>query len=251
MRWNELAAAIVFLANAISPAAAQKPEFDVATVKRSRPPEGNTININLGRIVNGKVELTNASLSDCINFAYGIVAESQLAGPDWIKSRTEVRFDIVAQALADTPREGLLLMLQSLLTERLRLVLHREQRELPFLALVAAKNGPKLQPSRVDAAQPTGVQVAGRIASPRMAMALLTTLLSRFERQTVLDRTGLEGWFDVRLEWTPAGPDGTVDAERPTLFTAIQEQLGLRLESRKGPVEVLVVDSAEKFPTEN
>ncbi len=80
----------------------------------------------------------------------------------------------------------------------------------------------------------------------------LATLLSRFERETVIDLTGLEGQFEFKLEWTPdngpAPPDG---ASAPSLFTAVQEQLGLKLESRKGPLDVLVVDHAEKVPTEN
>src|SRR6266849_5325804 len=147
----------------------------------------------------------------------------------------------VAQAPPDTPQERLLLMLQSLLGERFKLVLHREQRELPFLALVAGKNGRKIKPSTADAAQPTGVQVPGRLTSTRMSMATLAMLLSRFERQTVLDLTGLTGFFELRLEWTPealralpAGRDGQpprlngepVDVAGPSLFTAIREQLG-------------------------
>jgi uncharacterized protein (TIGR03435 family) len=99
-----------------------------------------------------------------------------------------------------------------------------------------------------------------------MNMQTLATLLSRFERQTVLDKTGLAGFFQVRLEWTPERlrdlplrPDGglpqlngqTIDPAGPSVYTAIQEQLGLRLESRKGPVDVLVVDSADKTPAEN
>src|ERR1700751_4978208 len=94
-------------------------EFEVATVKPAPPPpEGDRININLGNVRNGTLTFGNASLSDCLKFAYGLVSDAQLAGPDWIKSK-EVRFDIVAQVPPDTPRDRLLLMLQSLLAERL------------------------------------------------------------------------------------------------------------------------------------
>src|SRR5437868_9762767 len=99
---------------------AQTPQFDVASVKRSPPPESDRIVINLGRALNGMVTLGNATLADCIQFAYGLASEQQIAGPEWISGRTPARFDIVAKAPPDTPRETLLLMLQSLLTERLK-----------------------------------------------------------------------------------------------------------------------------------
>jgi len=234
------------------PLSAQSPEFDAATLKPSPPPQTNSININLGTALNGRVTLTNATLADCIKFAYGIAADAQLLGPEWINSG-ELRYDIVAQAPRETPRQVLLTMLQTLLIERMKLVFHDEQRELRYLALVKEKTAPKLQPSKPDAASNGAPNIPGRIISPQMTTLTLTRLLSRFERQTVLDLTGLEGNFEIRLEWSP---DNTRSKELeqppgPTLFTAIQEQLGLRLESRKGPVQVLVVDSAEKVPAEN
>src|SRR5215471_12569137 len=242
--------------------AQERPEFDVATLKLSPPPSGNTININLGRAVNGRVDLGNATLSDCIKFAYGIASDAQLVGPEWI--RKDIRFDVVGRAAPDTSRERLLLMLQTLLADRLKLVIHHEPRELSYLAMAVGRNGPKLPPSSSDVV--SGPALPGRIVSTRMNMQILATLLSRFERQTILDKTGLTGFFQVRLEWTPDSfrdlplrPDGglpqvngqTFDPAGPSLYTAIQEQLGLRLESRKGPVDVLVVDSAEKTPAEN
>lgn len=234
-----------YLASAIGQ---PRPEFDAATVKLSPPPKGDLININLGTAINGKVTLTNATLADCIKFAYGLVADAQLAGPDWINSGTQ-RYDIVAEAPPGTPRAELLSMLQTLLAERLKLVAHREPRELRYLALLPGRSAPKLPPSE-PGATPNRPAVAGRIISPQMPIARLVTLLSRFERQTVLDQTGLEGNYQVRLEWTPDDLSGP-DADRPSLTTAVRDQLGLRLESRKGPVEVLVVDSAEKVPEEN
>src|SRR5689334_12926061 len=125
-------------------------QFEVATVKRSAPPEGDTININLGRALNGKVELGNATLSDCIKFAYGLVSDAQITGPDWIK-QGPVRFDIVGQAAPETSREQLLMMLQNLLAERLNLMVHREPRAIPHLELVPGKGKPNLPVSTVDA----------------------------------------------------------------------------------------------------
>lgn len=117
-------------------------KFEVATVKQSPPATGDSIVINLGTVQNGKVTLTNTTLSECVRFAYGLVSEDQISGPDWIKFR-EVRFDIVAQAPPNTPREQLLLMLQALLAERVKLAIHHEQKELSFLALTVGKNGSK------------------------------------------------------------------------------------------------------------
>ena len=216
------------------------PAFEVATVKQSPPPQGDLISISSG-FENGKVTMTNVSLSDCLKFAYGIVSDAQLSGPDWIKSK-DVRFDIVAQASPDTSQDQMRLMLQSLLAERLNLVLHHEPRELPYLALVLGKNGPKLNPGKSAGGNPSS---RGRVAANRMTMQILATLLSRFERQTIIDRTGLEGTFEFKLEWAPDDDSG------PSLFTAVQEQLGLKLESRKGPLDMLVVDRAEKVPLAN
>lgn len=241
---------------------AATPEFEVATVKSSPPPAGDLIYINLGSVRNGKVAFANASLSDCLKFAYGIVADEQISGPDWIRSKA-VRFDIVAQTAPGTTRDQLQLMLQALLADRLKLVLHHERKELSFLALIPGKNGPKLREAPpVSAASGNNIVSRGHIFSHRLSMNSLATLLSRFEREIVVDQTGINGFFDVKLEWTPddsrpvTANAGAVSAATdpvsgPSLFTALREQLGLRLESRKGPLDVLVIDHAEKVPTDN
>lgn len=234
---------------ALSPVfAAPPPEFEVATVKQSPPPAGDLIQINLGRLLNGTLTFGNASLSDCLKYAYGIASDGQLVGPDWIKTYA-VRFDIVAQAMPNTPRDQIELMLQTLLAQRLQVMVHHEQRELPHLALVAGKNRPKLKESRTSTG--TNSAARGRITANNMQMRGLATLLSRFERQTVVDNTGLAGYFEFKLEWTPDDGLKTDDNGGPSLFTAVQEQLGLKLESQKGPIDVLVVDHAEKTPTDN
>src|SRR5262249_34492333 len=208
--------------------------------------------------------LTNVTLSECLQFAYGLVSEAQVAGPDWIKSR-DVRFDIVAKTGPNVSRDDAKLMMQNLLTERLKLSLHHEPREMPFLTLVVAKSGQKMVPAKSDT-PPAQIlpQLPGRLLHPQMPMTILASLLSRFERQLVMDMTGLNGPFSVDLQWTPdalrnrISPDGAalvngqpVSVDGPSLPTALQEQLGLRLESRKGPVDVLVVDHAEKVPADN
>src|SRR5260221_12024471 len=119
-------------------ALAQAPSFDVASVKPSAPPAGDLYRANLGTAFHGEVLLSNATLSDCLKFAYGLSNDTQLEGPVWITDKS-IRFDIQAKAAPDTPRPRLLEMLQALLTERFRLTLHREQKVRSYMALSAGK----------------------------------------------------------------------------------------------------------------
>jgi uncharacterized protein (TIGR03435 family) len=195
------------------------------------------------------VTLTNATLGDCLKFGYELVSDAQLSGPDWINSG-DIRFDIDGRAPGDTPRDQLLLMLRTLLAERLKLAIHHEDRQRSYLALVVGRGGPKVSASKPDPeARARNVTFAGRISGVELSMSTLAVLLSRFERQTIVDRTGLRDSYDLKLEWAlSSGADG---AAGPSIYTALQEQLGLKLESRKGPLDVLVVDHAEKTPAEN
>lgn len=228
-----------------------QPAFDVASVKVGGPTQGDLIYINTGKILNGTVTLGNATLSDCLKFAYSLTTEEQIAGPDWIRQKN-VRFDITAKAAPETPADQLMTMLQGLLKERFQVTLHMEQREMTHYELVIGKNGPKLKESTVGPGEANGAARLDGIRSNRMQMNKLAMLLSRMTRMPVLDKTGLTGFyqFDLRYanevshipEENPAGP---------SIFAAVQEQLGLKLESKKGPVEVLVIDHAEKVPVEN
>lgn len=254
MRKSQWLIFVVFtLAFAFLSAAQPAPHFDVATLKLSPPPEEDLIYINLGTFRDGRLTMNNVTLNDVIKFAYELVSDDQLVGTDWNKS---LRFDIVALVPAETPLDQTRLMLRELLAERLHLVLRHEEKTLRYLALVPGKNGPKLQTARIDASTNIGPQIRGRIDHSQMPMSLLASLLSRFERQTIVDRTGLSGLFEVKLEWTPdnsltqMNPDTPLDS-RPNLFEAIQEQLGLKLEAGRGPLEVFVVEQASKVPEQN
>jgi len=226
-------------------------QFEVASVKPGAPiPFGDNININLGTVRNGMLTLTNATLNDCLRFAYEITSDQQIAGPDWMHDKSQ-RYDIIAKALPETPRTEMLSMLQALLTERFQIRMHREPRELNYYAFVPAKKGVKIEPSKEGGAGPNERNGGGHIIRRQISMTMLATLLARFELHgIVLDQTGLKGTYSVDLEWTPANAPADA-APGPSLFTAVQEQLGLRLEARKGPVEVMVIDSALKVPVEN
>jgi uncharacterized protein (TIGR03435 family) len=143
-------------------------------------------------------------------------------------------------------------MMQSLLAERFHLALHREKRELAYYALVVAKGGPKMpEANDAPAGVPAGVQGQLRIVSNRMPMSAVVTLLSRYMRAFVVDQTGLAGDFAVKILWTPDDRPVPEDQRGASVFQALEEQLGLKLVSRKGPMEVLVVDRADQNPTEN
>jgi uncharacterized protein (TIGR03435 family) len=231
---------------------AQAPSFEVASLKPSPPPEGDLYRANLGTVRHGELTMINVTLSDCLRFAYGITNDLQLAGPVWIKDKG-VRFDILAKASPETSADQFPLMLRALLAERFQLALHHESREISYLALEIGKKGPKLTPAQEEPDTSANRNGLGQIRSSHMAMPLLATLLSRFLRETVIDMTGLKGFYEVNLEWRPedlSKPLAETEAGA-SVFSAIQSQLGLRLESRKGPLDVIVVDGALKMPIAN
>jgi uncharacterized protein (TIGR03435 family) len=253
--------------------------FDVASVKpNTRGGNGSHVQAFPGRLV-----MENFSMRRLILFAYG-VQDYQISGdPPWIGSEY---YDIQATAEGNASvkqMEGP--MLQTLLQDRFKLAAHRETRQLPVYELTVAKGGAKLQRSKEGscipysadspplpspapgAPRPTfcgyprlGVDGLNRtLDGAGVSMAVLATNLSRTYNselgRNVIDGTGLDGTFDVHLKWTMEGPvsisaSGDLSAAQPSagpsILTAIQEQLGLKLESAKGPVEVLVIDHIER-----
>jgi uncharacterized protein (TIGR03435 family) len=144
-------------------------------------------------------------------------------------------------------------MLRMLLAERFQLKVHMESQNLPVYALVVASSGSKLKPA-TGAGGPQSTKL-GQLVMPKMSMAQLSQILEFDLDRPVIDRTGLAGDFAIHLEWTrerdrTAAGDASVDQSRPSVFTAVQEQLGLKLDSVKAPVDVLVIDRAQ-LPTAN
>lgn len=243
----------IVLACAAGLSAADMPRFEVATLKQSPPPQGDSYNITLGAIKGDRLYLTNVTLNDCAKFAYDLVSDDQISGPDWIRSKA-LLYDIVALVPPNTSHEQVTRMTQTLLAERLKLVAHRAQREMKYLALVPGKDGPKMP--LADASQQRNNSAgSGHVTGNRMSMGSMAMLISRMERQIVVDRTGLSGEYQIKLLWAPGSAGANVtptqDSPAPPVFAAVQEQLGLKLESRKGPLDVVVVDSADKVPAEN
>lgn len=264
-------------------------EFEVASIKPSPEPDPNQGYTVGCKEDPGMFRCQNMDLSNLITRAYSIMP-FQLTGPDWMRSQ---RFEITAKIPEGTTKEQLDLMLQSMLTDRFKLVVHHETKDMAKYDLVVAKNGTKLKAAVEDAAgaapadkpRSTGPMKLGkdgfpelsrpgmigmngrfRFYQPAMTMQQLVRQLSGQMGKPVTDATGLKGKYDISLYWAAdmmrgaaplaaggaaplaAAPEGD---SGPTLEQAIQDQLGLHLEAKKGPVDFLVVDHIEKLPTDN
>ena len=252
--------------------AAQRPTFEVASIKRNIEVSDRAFVRNEQ---GGRISVGNNTLRNIVRNAWRLQNFQIVGGPDWINSE---RWDIVAKA-ADNPQpEQLLVMLQNLLIDRFKLVIKREMRDTPIYALVLARPGgalgPQAKPSTTDCAALMAAVRAGT-APPRPAdggllcgtrtnfgrmqtnattMADLARNLAPFAGRSVVDKTGLTGSFDLELTWSPDGPPppGAVGDRPPpaengaSIFTALQEQLGLKLDAQRGPVDTLVIESAER-----
>jgi uncharacterized protein (TIGR03435 family) len=242
------------------PGAAQSfggaPSFDVASV---RPSVANgPQNLAPETLDPGRWAIRRMPMIYLLMRAYALPSY-RVAFPQWMN---EERFDIVATFPAGTANETRLDMLRNLLAERFHLAVHRETREMVSWDLVVARNGSKLTPAGDKGGKP-GISLMTRsgskglnstITARAQAISDLAPFLSRQLNAPVNDRTGLEGKYDFILEFLPgwAGEPSTVeDSFYPALLTAVQEQLGLKLEPRKALAEMLVVDKADKVPTEN
>lgn len=234
------------------------PAFEVATIKPS-PQFINWSGIQTPG--GGRFEASHATLKAMVAYAYDVREFYVAGGPGWAGSD---RFEIVAKtdAKADanaTPAQ-MRVMLQSLLTERFKLALHRETKEATVYQLVVSKGGPKLQEAGGD---PGFIRFLGRgqIDGQRIPMTGLANYLQTLLGEVVVDKTALTASYNFKLAWTPdegqagrpgagAGLGNPAEESGPSIFTALQEQLGLKLEGTKGPVETVVIDHAEK-PSEN
>jgi bla regulator protein blaR1 len=243
-----------------------RPTFEVASVKPTPPARsGDQYGTYFRRLPGGRFSVENASLRMLIRWAYRVgmepVPNGQISGGNWLKS--DGRYDIEAKADDNDPRFKIAeaggpraqqalqdLMLQALLADRFKLAVHRETKETSGYALVVAKGGAKLKEATEVRPGDGSISVArGRLVGQKVPLSMLAGQLTRVLGRTVADETGIDGVVDFKLEWTPEDtpPDLSSGA---SIFAALQEQLGLRLEVRKERTEVIVVDHAEK-PTAN
>jgi uncharacterized protein (TIGR03435 family) len=263
--------------HAFAQPATPRPEFEVASIKLNKSGDMRVMIHSPG---GGRFIASNISFQNLITFAYGI-KNFQLSGaPAWLLSE---RYDVEAKAEGNPRGDAMLPLVQALLEDRLQFKFHRESKEMQVYALEVAKSGklheaegdcgprpngppPPPDPGKLPTAPCGGFfMVPGRLSGQKVTIKALLDPLSRFTGRTVLDKTNLTGKYDIDLQYTPeqgqfqAPPGGAptglpplppIDPNGPSLFTAVQEQLGLKLESQRGPVEMMVIDHIER-PSEN
>ena len=240
------------------PAGANPPQWDVVSVRPANPQEcAQGADAGMRTTTDG-VNIFCVPLLFAIQQAYQIHDASRiLNAPGWVNGPNvwqidaKVAGDDVA-AFHNLNREEHMGMLRPLLADRFHLKAHIEQRQMPIYELVVGKSGLKLKEATADE---TGnahmvIEGAGKIDAARASLAGLPGLLSREVGRLVVDKTGLTGKYDFTLEYVPATKAATDESGGPSIFTALEEQLGLKLEPAKAPMDVLVIDSIEQ-PTAN
>jgi uncharacterized protein (TIGR03435 family) len=234
-----------------------RPQFDVASIKqRNDGATSSACCLGPGGSLNAK----NQRVSNLIGFAWTMKYYQLVGGPNWLESD---RFDIEATTEGNPSQDEIKQMLQALLEDRFQLKVHRDTRELPLYALTLAKGGSRLQafkegdcvkydPSTPTASSPGkprdfcgfNILTQGRWNASGITIQQVVSALADITNRPVVDKTGLSGLFNVHMEYPEDGL--SPDSAGPSIFTAIQSELGLRLESTKGPATVLVIDHVEK-----
>jgi uncharacterized protein (TIGR03435 family) len=238
-------------------------EFEAASIKPSAPMNAGIVRMGVQYLPGGRVSMGGVTVKALIQQAYGVREFQIVGGPSWIGSD---RYDITAKPEGATDQDHVKLMLQTLLKQRFELQFHRETKELPTYALVIGKGGAKFlatkhaQMEGDGSDKPKGTRMRmmgrGKFEIEGAPLAALANQLGQVLGQSVIDKTELAGNYDFSLEFTPDenGPGMMREpgGERPpategvSIFTALQDQLGLKLEATKGPVEILVIDGVQK-----
>ncbi len=237
-------------------AADAKPKFDVVTVKPSDPNKPGKLFTIRGR----HVVTINTNMNDLVSLAYGIQVKQLINAPDWFGTE---KFDIdgVPDVEGQPNGEQFKMLFQSVLTDRFKLTFHHDQRELSVYVLTVGKGGPKLTESTSPASNPGAFFFRG-LGDLTVANFTMKDFCGGMQGSVmdkpVVDHTGLTGRYDFKLKWTPdesqfsafgahIQPPATEDPNAPpSLYTAIQEQLGLKLDAARAPADVLVIDHVER-----
>jgi uncharacterized protein (TIGR03435 family) len=235
--------------------------FEIADVHAS--PKGGLQFFTGGVLRGGRYVAKNATMVDLILTAYGVDADKVQGGPSWLERD---RFDVIAKASATTSPEALKLMLQALLADRFKLVVHTDTKSMPVFALTVGKGKPKLKEAasasdsgcvpRLDPPNPTPGTIPVIIATcHNMTMEAFAPLLHQYAggylTNPVVDLTGLKGNWDFEFKWTGRGQLAAAGAEGISIFDAMDKKLGLKLEAQKAPMPVILVDSVNEKPTDN
>lgn len=223
-----------------------QPTFDAASI---RPTEHGTTPdapgySDVAVADPGHLRAQNSTLDELIRFAWNL-KDNEVSGPVWLND-SAIAFDIVASAPSGTPKEQMRVMLRALLTDRFKLAVHQETRMLSGYELVVVKKGPKLTPADPQGHRSIG-SAGGKVVATKVTVTRFADYLATDLKMPVLDKTGIAGDFDITVQYS-RNPDAN---SAPSVFTALQDELGLKLQPAKVPVEILVVDHVEKSPTAN
>jgi uncharacterized protein (TIGR03435 family) len=216
------------------------PSFEVSSIRLSpawQPGMTEGVSLDGSRLSSSRNPLRGLILS-----AYNIPYWRLTGEPTWVDSDA---YDIVGTFPPNTSPDTVKLMLQTLFADRFKMTVHRETRDAPVYALVVGKDGPKLK-AAVDGKY-SARNNGGHLELRHASIASFATYLVAAADRPVVAMTGLDGYFDINLDWRP---DNASDDQRPSIYTAVQEQLGLKLEPRKSPVEFIIIDHIER-PSEN
>jgi uncharacterized protein (TIGR03435 family) len=236
-----------------------RPAFEAADVHRSARAMNPYTFISGGVLRGARYDLRKATMLDLIRIAYKVEPEMILGGPNWLEFD---RFDIAAEAPPSSSPETVRLMLQSLLADRFKLLLHKDTRPMPAYALTPGKGSPKLKEAAGEGnpecqyqPQPAGSTFGTEYSCRNMTMAQFAERLhgiaGDYLNDPVVDSTGLEGAWDFDLKWNYRSQVLQAGAERTTIFSAVEKQLGLSLTLRNAPAPVLVIDRVNEKPTDN
>lgn len=239
------------------PPSNSRPSFEVASIKRAAAVSGPIKGEPEGSVsVSGStLSMRNVTLRDMIRTAYAL-KDHQLSGPAWLKSG---RYDVAAKSAAPATMDQRRLMLQGLLADRFKLEIHRESKDLAVTGLVVGKNGPKLGKAKPEGPVAIGIE-HGKMMFQNYSMEKLADYLTQHSGgRTVVDATGIEGYYDFAVGVLDTPSDNPIDVKKAigmgsrdgSLAKTIVEEIGLRLDARKGAVEIVVVDRAERAPEEN
>lgn len=215
--------------------------FEVASIRRAQPSADTTGRI---QIAGDRLAASNRTLAQLLNYAYGLGCCDLLHAPSWIGVE---RYDISAKAPENTPPDRIAVMLQNLLVERFKLVLHRETKDLPIYELARGKGKLRLERAESAALKNDWSMDGGHRSAKSMSMATLAVYISQTLRTPVLDKTGLDGYYNFPFDLSR---EETLRDSAPSLFSIVDD-LGLALHPGKAPFDIVVVDSGSANPAED
>jgi uncharacterized protein (TIGR03435 family) len=253
--------AVIALPGAVRAQSPQSaPAFDAADVHLRAHSNNPTPSMSGGVLRGGRYDLRNATMLDLIATAYNVTdTDTIVGGPNWLERD---RFDIVAKAPNGTPPDRVRQMMQSLLAERFKLVIHKDTRPIPGFALAVGKGKPKLKEAAAEGSGCQGQPQTPPGGVPYIVLTCKGMSMELFSQQLrgmagpyltgpVTDMTGLKGFWDFEFKWTPRPLLGRAGADGISFFDALDDQLGLKLDAQRVPTPVLAVDSVNQRPTDN